>query len=210
MHAAHDDTYRRFLSMLEDTFPRRVAINLEDAAQFLTQQVGMETSTEMARVYAKSGRLIPGLRKSPAGTWLFPLPALALGLADGFLASPEPPPEPVVFRARAAMRPPVASSRRGRPPRSSLGFVVIDDWLVDDLDKEPRALRWSPHVIDAAVETGKDLTQRERVRSDRSREAWESLAQRVDFIAGQRAAEERRRILEGAPAAVTGIGRHHS
>ena len=211
---ARDDTYNMFLAMLTDTFPRRVAINLEDAALFLTEQVGMATSQEMARVYAKSGRLIPGLRKSAAGTWLFPLPALARGLAEGFLASPEPAPEPVVFRARAATQAPVAPvTRGGRRRRSTLSFAVVDGWLLDDSIGEPKGWRWKiPGVgnLDVDSPSCENLSRRDRHQRARAAAAWEQLDAVLLLLSKKREAAAQLALVAAAPAADTDIGRFRS
>lgn len=200
--SARDETYQRFLALLDRTFPGRVAINLHDAARFLTDQVGMPTSVEMARVYAKSGRLIPGLRKSPAATWLFPLPALAAGLADGFLGSAEPVPEELMQRALTKHQDDqrkVASRKGGRPRRSSLSFVSLDGWLIETQGNIPAAWHWSSSALDRTPEHTISEEQSKlklALMKDRSQAAWKALAEHFEFLVAKGRAEEREAKLK--------------
>lgn len=212
--SARDETYRRFLALLDQTFPGRLTINLDDAARFLTEHVGVPTSTEMARVYAKSGRLIPGLRKSPAATWLFPLPALAAGLADGFLGATDPAPETIRSTALAKREATktVVAGRGGRPRRSTLGLVASDGWLFDlDGDRE-RYWHWSTDNLAPSLVADYDPNElrntRKRQAQERSRSAWQAILDQILFLDDQRRAEDRLANLKNRPA-VPGPGRGH-
>lgn len=212
--SARDETYRRFLALLDQTFPGRLTINLDDAARFLTEHVGVPTSTEMARVYAKSGRLIPGLRKSPAATWLFPLPALAAGLADGFLGATEPAPDFVRSTALAKRETTktVVVGRGGRPRRSTLGLVVSDGWLIDFDGDQERYWQWSTDNLAPSLVADYDPNElrnaRKRQARERSRSAWRALFDQILFLDGQRRAKDRLADLATRPA-TSGTERQH-
>ncbi|WP_036140936.1 hypothetical protein [Luteibacter sp. 9135] len=213
--SARDETYRRFLALLDQTFPGRLTINLHDAARFLTEHVGVPTSTEMARVYAKSGRLIPGLRKSPAATWLFPLPALAAGLADGFLGTTEPIPESIRLTALAKRdaAAKVAPRRGGRPRRSALSFLATDGWVIDIGQEQEQSWCWDvanlapAFLIDYNPEAA--VTAKNRLAQTRSQCAWEALAEFVDLLDRTTRAQQRLADLTERPS-LPGVGRKHA
>ncbi|WP_369929860.1 hypothetical protein [Xanthomonas sp. NCPPB 2632] len=212
--SARDETYRRFLALLDQTFPGRLTINLQDAARFLTEHVGVPTSTEMARVYAKSGRLIPGLRKSPAATWLFPLPALAAGLADGFLGTTEPIPESIRLTALAKRdaAAKVAPRRGGRPRRSALGFVAMEGWVIDAEGEQERSWCWNMTNLTPEFLISYDpesvATAKNRLARTRSQYAWEALAEFVDLLDRTTRAQQRLADLAERPSR-PGAGRRH-
>lgn len=225
---AAQETYERLLALADQRFPARVTLTLEQAAQFLTEDLGMPTSPEMCRVYAKSGRLIPGLRKSPADTWLMPKPALVAGIVEGLLlVDPDEVPQSVM-RSRAPT-PVLAAAittglpvprRRGRRPSSARTTFGVDGFLfeADNTGRVVNAWRWSTDWLEPPAHPApsggesRPLAKRALERRQRAKAAWEALAEAIEAYIAKKRADERAADLATMSSHVTtkSTGRQHS
>lgn len=208
-------TYELVLSLIQSQHPGRVLLNLDEVAQVMTSHLGYEHSKEMVRRYAKSGQLIQGLRKSPKGMWLFPIPALAWSLATGLIVTEEEPPTAVRelfgnIQARSQSAP-VSPRRGGRPPASSKRIAFVEGWMEIYRGNDVLTVyHWQADRIAETTHSTDQLGKPERQQLQRHQDAWMALQKQIDWLEGLELAQQRDGALNKKLSAKPGQSRNHS